>query len=316
VDYAASVPGVVAISNSYGSAEFSTETSLDSHYNHPGFAVTVSSGDNGYGVQYPAASPYVTAVGGTTLTQTTNTGTRNATETVWTGAGSGCSAYETKPSWQSDPGCRARTVADVAAVSDPNTGVWVRYNAGWYIFGGTSVAAPIVASAYSLAGAGGNADAYPVVGPYSNLSGLFDIVTGSNGGCAVSYLCTGVQGYDGPSGMGTPNGLTSFSVSSALMDFSLVANPASVTFAKWTTTSTTITLSPGSYSGSVNLSVSGLPRGVAYTFSSSTLSATHPASVLTFTTSPSVKAGSGTFRVTGVATGGATRAVYISLNVK
>ncbi|HEX6511480.1 MAG TPA: peptidase S8, partial [Chloroflexota bacterium] len=117
--------GAAAVSNSYGGSEFSTESNYDGDYNHPGVAVTVSSGDNGYGVEYPAASQYVTAVGGTSLNQATNTGTRNATETVWSGAGSGCSTYETKPSWQKDAGCAKRTVADVSAVADPNTGVWV-----------------------------------------------------------------------------------------------------------------------------------------------------------------------------------------------
>src|SRR5260370_5934684 len=119
VDYAASVPGVVAISNSYGGSEWSGETSVDSHYNHPGTAITVSAGDNGYRVQVPAAPCYVTAVGGTTLTQLTNTGTRNATETAWSGTGSGCSAYELKPTWQTDSGCSLRTVSDVSAVARP-----------------------------------------------------------------------------------------------------------------------------------------------------------------------------------------------------
>src|SRR5439155_21051227 len=109
--------GARVVSNSYGASEYNGETSDSSfYYNHPGVAITVSSGDNGYGVEFPAASKYVTAVGGTNLVQTTNNGTRNATETVWTGAGSGCSSYEAKPSWQSDTGCSRRTVADVSAV--------------------------------------------------------------------------------------------------------------------------------------------------------------------------------------------------------
>src|SRR5450759_3479764 len=90
--------GANAISNSYGGSEWSSETSYDSHYNHPGVAITVSSGDSGYGVQYPEASPNVTAVGGTSLTPVSS-GARAWTETAWSGAGSGCSAYEAKPSW-------------------------------------------------------------------------------------------------------------------------------------------------------------------------------------------------------------------------
>lgn len=204
VNTAASL-GAKAISNSYGASEFSLETSYDSYYNHPGIAITVSSGDSGYGAEYPASSQYVTAVGGTTLNQATNTGSRNATETVWSGGGSGCSAYEPKPAWQKDPGCSKRTVADVAAVADPATGVWV-YDGGWYVFGGTSVSSPIVGAVYALAGGtatyGSN--------PYQNPAALFDITSGSNGSCGGSYLCTAGVGYDGPTGLGTPNGYAAF----------------------------------------------------------------------------------------------------------
>jgi subtilase family serine protease len=210
--------GATAISNSYGGSESScqvrsctsrhtTSPAYDTYYNHPGIAITASSGDGGYGVDYPAASPYVTAVGGTSLYQATNTGTRNATETAWSGAGSGCSAYEPKPSWQADRGCGTRTVADVAAVADPNTGVWVydTYRAGgWAVFGGTSVASPLTAAVYALAGNAG------VIGsgsfPYGHSSALNDITAGSTGSCGGSYLCTAGPGYDGPTGLGTPNG--------------------------------------------------------------------------------------------------------------
>jgi subtilase family serine protease len=222
VNYAAGVPGVVAISNSYGGSESSGQTAYDNAYKHPGIAVTASSGDNGYGVEFPAASPYVTAVGGTTLNQASNAGGRQATETAWSGAGSGCSAYEAKPTWQTDAGCaKHRAVADVAAVADPNTGVWVFSNGGWYIFGGTSVASPITASVYALAGNAGTVT-MPVNGvggyasySYANTGGLTDIASGSNGSCGT-YLCsadaataTG-QRYDGPTGNGTPNGVGAF----------------------------------------------------------------------------------------------------------
>jgi subtilase family serine protease len=202
--------GANAISNSYGGSEWSTETSYDTHYNHPGVAITVSSGDNGYGVQYPAASPYVTAVGGTSLKFDTST-SRGWTETAWSGAGSGCSAYETKPSWQTDAGCSKRTVADVSAVADPYTGVSVydTYGGvgGWLVFGGTSVASPIIASVYAL---GGNASSV-VYGsyPYSHTSSLHDVTTGTNGTCGT-YLCQAGTGYDGPTGLGTPNGIGGF----------------------------------------------------------------------------------------------------------
>jgi subtilase family serine protease len=205
--------GANAISNSYGGGESSAETTTyDAYYNHPGHAITVSSGDSGYGVQYPAASRYVTAVGGTSLAHAANA--RGWSETVWNGAGSGCSAYESKPAWQTDTGCARRTVADVSAVADPSTGVAVydstAYNgqSGWMVFGGTSVAAPVIGAVYALAGNGStiNDGSYP----YGHLSSLFDVTSGSNGSCGSSYLCTGKTGYDGPTGNGTPNGAAAF----------------------------------------------------------------------------------------------------------
>jgi subtilase family serine protease len=205
----AAVLGADAISNSYGGNEFSSETFYESHYNHPGIAVTVSSGDAGYGVEFPAASRYVTAVGGTTLQRSANA--RGWTETVWNGAGSGCSRYVTKPAWQTDAGCAKRTVADVSAVADPSTGVAVydTYgSSGWLVFGGTSVAAPIIASVYALAGNTGqiNDGSYP----YSHSGALYDVTSGSNGACGGSYLCTGKVGYDGPTGLGSPHGTGAF----------------------------------------------------------------------------------------------------------
>ncbi|MFI9382553.1 peptidase S8 [Kutzneria sp. NPDC052558] len=202
--------GAVAVSNSYGGGEFSGETSADSFYNHPGVAVTVSSGDSGFGVEYPAASRFVTAVGGTHLTA--GGGARGWTETAWSGAGSGCSAFEAKPTWQHDTGCARRTVADVSAVADPATGVAVydTYNVGgWLVFGGTSVSSPIIASVYALAGRPA-AGSVPASLAYAHPTSLFDVTSGSNGSCGGSYLCTARAGYDGPTGLGTPNGLGAF----------------------------------------------------------------------------------------------------------
>ena len=210
VDQAAGTAGVAAISNSYGGGEYSSETNDQSHYKHAGIAVTASSGDNGYGVEFPAASSNVIAVGGTSLNTAGNA--RGWTESVWSGAGSGCSAFVGKPSWQTDAGCSRRTVADVAAVADPYTGLsvydTVRYQgrAGWQVYGGTSLAAPLIASVYAL---GGNLTS-PASYTYAHAGSLFDVSTGSNGSCSGSYLCTGTGGYDGPTGLGTPNGLTAF----------------------------------------------------------------------------------------------------------
>jgi subtilase family serine protease len=218
VDTAARL-GANTISNSYGASESSSDPSTNSHYNHPGVAITASSGDSGYGVEYPAASPYVTAVGGTSLSRASNA--RGWTESAWSGAGSGCSAYEAKQSWQTDSGCAHRTVADVSAVADPNTGVAVYDSncsgiykflgecfAGWGVVGGTSASSPIIASVYALAG---NASSVTYGSyPYSHTSGLNDVTSGNNGSCSGSYLCTSGAGYDGPTGLGTPNGTSAF----------------------------------------------------------------------------------------------------------
>ncbi len=210
VDEAASL-GANVISNSYGGGEYSAEVSDQEHFNHPGIAITVSSGDGGYGVEFPAASQYVTAVGGTSLTRASNT--RGWSETAWSGAGSGCSAYISKPSWQTDAGCSRRTVADVSAVADPNTGVsvydtYLHPRGGWLVFGGTSVSAPIIGGVYALAG-NESSITYGSYS-YSHTSSLFDVSSGSNGSCGGSYLCTAGSGYDGPTGNGTPNGSGAF----------------------------------------------------------------------------------------------------------
>jgi subtilase family serine protease len=217
VDTAARL-GATAISNSYGGPEFSTETTVQSHYNHPGIAITVSSGDSGYGAEFPASSQFVTAVGGTSLQRTSST-TRGWVETAWNGAGSGCSHYITRPLWQAAiGGCSHRTVADVAAVADPNTGLAVYDSYGspgqaWFVVGGTSAASPIIASVYALAHSVSSRQvfAYGEL-PYARHKSLFDIVTGTNGNCGITIraLCTAGSGYDGPTGLGSPNGLSGF----------------------------------------------------------------------------------------------------------
>jgi subtilase family serine protease len=214
----AAAKGAKVISNSYGGNEFSGETTLTGSYNLPGVTVTASTGDSGYGAQAPAAFSSVVAVGGTHLTLT-STGARSS-ETVWSGAGSGCSAYIGKPGWQHDSGCARRTIGDVSAVADPATGVSVYDSYGstggnnWYVFGGTSVSAPIIGGVYGLKGTGSNTAASKL---YAAPAGsLFDVTSGSNGRCTRgkkptgAYLCTGVVGYDGPTGNGTPNGTGAF----------------------------------------------------------------------------------------------------------
>ncbi|HET9624289.1 MAG TPA: S53 family peptidase [Kofleriaceae bacterium] len=207
VNTAASL-GAHVISNSYGGGE-SGSTATEAAYNHPGIAITASSGDSGFGVEFPASSPHVTAVGGTSLRTAANT--RGWTETAWSGAGSGCSTVYAKPAWQTDTGCANRSVADVSAVADPNTGVAVfgpssRSRSAFLVFGGTSVAAPLIGAVYAVNGGAVSAGS----DPYAHLGALFDVTSGSNGSCGGSYLCTAGAGYDGPTGLGTPNGTAAF----------------------------------------------------------------------------------------------------------
>jgi len=213
VNQAAKTAGVVAISNSYGGGD-AADTTYGSYYNHPGIAVTASTGDSGYvGGSYPASSSYVTAVGGTSLRTAANT--RGWTEAVWSGAGSGCSIYNAALSAaaSANTGCAKRAMADVSAVADPNTGVAVydstayRGSSGWMVFGGTSASAPIIGSVYALSG---NTTGYANALPYSHTSALFDVTSGSNGTCPTSQWCTARIGWDGPSGLGTPNGVGAF----------------------------------------------------------------------------------------------------------
>jgi subtilase family serine protease len=148
--------GATEISNSWGGEESSTESTGDSFFDHPGVPITVAAGDSGYGVEYPAASPDVIAVGGTALTRASNT--RGWSETAWSGTGSGCSAYEPKPAWQTDKGCADRTDNDVAAVASTETPVSIADSyklprefsvpeAGWTLVAGTSVSSPLVSAA-------------------------------------------------------------------------------------------------------------------------------------------------------------------------
>lgn len=212
--------GAVAVSNSYGAPASADDKRYDSQfYNHPGVAITASTGDSGYGVNYPAASAYVTAVGGTSLVP--DSSSRGWSEQAWgsttagPGGGSGCSAYDVKPSWQRDSGCRTRNVSDVAAVADPATGVAVYDStpssgvAGWLVFGGTSVSAPLIAGMYGLAGQSASGHGYPAADPYRSPTAFNDVTGGANGSCGT-YLCTAVPGYDGPTGVGTPRGVSGF----------------------------------------------------------------------------------------------------------
>lgn len=212
--------GATEISNSYGGSEFSSELSATyaAPYSQPGVAVTVSSGDSGYGsFGFPAALSSVITVGGTTLNL--GAGSTYGSETVWNGAGSGCSLYVSAPSWQSFLGACAgkRGSADVAADADPATGAAVydsvKYQgrSGWMRVGGTSLSSPLIAGVYALAGGlpTGSTGASAVYGHLGDSSVLHDVTSGSNGSCST-IMCKGAAGYDGPTGVGTPLGIGAF----------------------------------------------------------------------------------------------------------
>ncbi len=313
--------GAVAVSNSYGGSESSSESSYDtSYYKHPGVAIVASSGDSGYTREYPAASPWVTAVGGTRLSRASNA--RGWTESVWStnsteGAGSGCSSYETKPSFQHDTGCTRRTIADVSAVADPATGVAVydSYGSGgWTVFGGTSVSSPIIGAMYALANSA-TAGTYPNSYPYANPSALWDVTTGSTASCSPSYLCTATVGYDGPTGLGTPHGVAAFGPGSApANDFSISDSPSSATVTAGSGTSSTISTTTTSGSAqTVSLTASGLPSGATASFSPTSVTS-GGSSTLTISTSSSTPAGTYAVTITGTGSS-ATHTASFSLTV-
>ena len=228
--------GAEEVSNSYGGAEQRSYATLASaYYDHPGTVVLAGTGDCGYlnqacagepaAADFPAAAPQVLAVGGTSLSEHDQAWSA----TAWNDGGSGCSGVFGAPSWQSAvPGFSAtgcaggRSVADVAAIGDPNTGVDVYDSTpegggtptGWGVWGGTSVAAPILAAEFALAG-GARGVAYPSATLYSHLGdagSLYDVLSGGNGNCAGTSECQALAGFDGPTGLGSPLGLGAFSI--------------------------------------------------------------------------------------------------------
>jgi hypothetical protein len=275
--------GAKYVSNSWGGGEYSGQTSDDAHFNHPGVAITVSSGDNGAGAEFPATSQYVTAVGGTHLTTSTNS--RGWTESAWSGAGSGCSSYDPKPSWQTvSTSCSRRAEADVSAVADPATGVAVyqTYGAsGWVVYGGTSVSAPIMAGVYALAGTPA-AGTYPASYPYAHQGNLFDVTSGSNGSCGAP-ICSAGTGWDGPTGLGTPNGTAAFTSGSGGTTLSL-ANPGNRSGTVGTPVSLTLSASGGTTP--YTFSATGLPTGLSIS-SSGVISGT-PTTAGTFSVTATV----------------------------
>jgi subtilase family serine protease len=225
--------GATEVSNSYGGAESAGDSSYNAPYDHPGTVITVSSGDCGYynegcngdpeAANFPASSPTVVAVGGTTL----NRSGESWSSTVWEGGGSGCSIAFTAPLWQSEvanyslTACKGgRSVADVGAIANPYTGVNIYdstvnpsgYPTGWGVWGGTSLASPVVAAEFGLAG-GSHGVEFPAQTLYSHIgdsSALYDVTSGHNGSCTGASSCQARAGYDGPTGVGSPVGLSAF----------------------------------------------------------------------------------------------------------
>jgi hypothetical protein len=206
-DTAASL-GATVVSNSWGTSGSGYDlTSYETYFNHAGTGYFASSGDSGYdnggyGASYPASSAHVIAVGGTTLAKATST-SRGWAEAAWSDGGSGCSTFIPKPSWQKDSACSFRAIADVSAVGDPNTGlaVYNKANGGWIVVGGTSASSPFVAGVFALTGHALSGASFI----YANANAFFDVSLGTNGSCG-NVLCKAGAGWDGPTGMGTPNG--------------------------------------------------------------------------------------------------------------
>jgi hypothetical protein len=228
--------GATEISNSYGGPEQPSYASLaTTYFDHPGVLIAASSGDCGYldkacageehAASFPADSPHVLAVGGTSLSESKEVWS----STVWKEGGSGCSNVFAAAAWQSAvanfsaTGCGSgRSVADVSAIGDPETGVDVYDSTpegngnptGWGVWGGTSVSSPIVAAEFGLAG-GARGVAYPAATLYPHLgdsAALYDVVSGNNGSCAGATSCKAVNGFDGPTGVGSPLGLHAFAL--------------------------------------------------------------------------------------------------------
>ena len=208
--YSNTQTGVVATSMSWGLTEFSDESTIDSlvftSSTNKYFAAT---GDNGHtpDISYPAASPKVIAVGGTTLGLKFDGSLK--IESAWSGSGGGISKYESEPSYQTTYGItntgNMRSIPDVSLNSDPNTGypIYATQNnvASWMSAGGTSIASPIWAAieansvnGFSIGKLYADAKSVPAV--------FRDITTGNNGTCGA--LCNAVTGYDFTTGLGVP----------------------------------------------------------------------------------------------------------------
>ncbi|MBI3384982.1 S53 family peptidase [Candidatus Gottesmanbacteria bacterium] len=205
VDYAVSRSDVVAVSMSWGGAEFPEEKSLDKHFvSKSGAVFFVSSGDNGWGPSWPASSINVVSVGGTTLLL--NNDNSLSREEAWRGSGGGVSAYETQPVFQSSYSISKahgmRAIPDVSYNADPRSGFSVYAKEKWYVLGGTSAGAPQWAAIRSLGLSAANDKFYSDKATSSHAAFFRDIISGSNGDC--KYYCEARKRYDYVTGLGSP----------------------------------------------------------------------------------------------------------------
>ena len=311
------------VSNSWSGIDYPGESAYDTRYfNHPGVAITFASGDYGYGASYPASSQLVTSVGGTYLDQD---GSGNWTQSVWNdqngATASGCSSGEPEPAWQEDASgslasslCANRTQNDVAAVADGPAGIYVYSNVvdaqgyntcdGACPLAGTSVAAPIIAAMYALAG-NPTPNTYPSSYLYQDKSGLTHITSGSptsNGTCESSrqYLCNVTHslsdGYNGPTGLGVPNGnLAPFKDSATENNTVSVINPGTYDLQAGLHYSLAAIKAYDSASGqTLTYSASGLPAGLSINSADGVISGTLPSTApVTATVHVTVKDGTG-----------------------
>jgi len=205
VDYATSRNDVIAISMSFGGAEFPEEANLDSHFKSKSGAIFfASSGDNGWGASWPASSPNVVSVGGTSLSLKASGAL--ASESAWSGSGGGVSAYESEPNYQKDysipKSSGMRAIPDVSYNADPKSGFSIYTKGKWYVVGGTSAGAPQWAAIQSLGLSVKNEKLYADKSSDSFANFFRDIISGSNGDC--KYYCDARKHYDYITGLGSP----------------------------------------------------------------------------------------------------------------
>jgi subtilase family serine protease len=284
VDYAAKQPGVAAVSMSWGGGEFSGETSFDSHFltpaGHSGVVFVASSGDSGSPTSYPATSPYVLTVGGTTL-HVDGSGNYSS-ESGWSGSGGGISGFESQPSYQKGivtQSTTARTNPDVAYDSDPNTGfsVYQTYgnstSAPWLQYGGTSDAAPQWAALVAIADQGRALAGEAALSSTTLLPMIYqlpstdfhDVTTGTSTG---SPHQSAGPGYDLVTGRGTPiaNNVIADLIGSSVSNPTPTANHFAITAPTTAVAGTSFTITVTAENSS-NSTVAGFTGTVHFTSS-------------------------------------------------